>query len=57
MTSEFFLPYGRLNLASFTPEKREEVIQQTGLQEIEAVENFEYEKNNDGYWDGAKLHK
>ena len=23
----------------------------------EAVEVFEYEKNNDGYWDGAKLHQ
>ena len=57
MTSEFLLPYGRLNLASLTLEKREEVIQQIGLQEIEAVEIFEYEKNNDGYWDEAKLHK
>ena len=57
MTSEFLFPYGRLNLASLTPEKREEVIQQTGLQEIEAVEIFKYGKNNDEYWDGAKLHK
>ena len=57
MTSEFHLPYGQLNLASLTPEKREEVIQQTGSQEIEAVEIFEYGKNKDGYWDGAKLRK
>lgn len=57
MTSEFYLPYGWLNLASLTPEKRKKVIQQTGLQKIEAVEIFEYGKNNDGYWDGAKLHK
>ncbi len=57
MTSEFLFPYGQLNLASLIPEKREEVIQQTGLQEIEAVEIFKYRKNNDSYWDGAKLHK
>ena len=31
MTSEFLLPYGRLNLASLTTEKRKEVIQQTRL--------------------------
>lgn len=30
LVSEFILPYGRLNLASLTPEKREEVVQQTG---------------------------
>ena len=57
MVSEFILPYERLNLAFLTPEKREEVIQQTGLTFTEAVEIFEYGKNNDGYWDGAKLHK
>ena len=35
MTSEFFLPYGRLNLASLSMEKRElEVVHQNGLQEI-----------------------
>ena len=44
-------------MASLTPKKREEVIQQTGLQEIEAVEIFEYGEKNDGYWDRAKLHK
>lgn len=57
MTSEFLFLYKRLNLASLILEKKEEVIQQTGLQEIEAVKIFEYGKNNDGYWDGAKLHK
>ena len=31
MTSEFFLPYGRLNLASLIPEKREKVIQESRL--------------------------
>lgn len=57
MTSEFILPFGRLNLASLSPERREEIVQETGLIETEAVEVFEYGKNNDGYWDGAKLHQ
>lgn len=57
MTSEFILPFGRLNLASLTPEKKAEVVAQSGLTETEAVEIFEYGKNNDGYWDGVKLHK
>lgn len=56
MTSEFLLSYKWLNLVSLTPKKRKKVIQQTELQEIEAVEIFEYGKNNDSYWDGAKLH-
>lgn len=49
MTSEFLLLYGRLNMASFIPEKREQVVYQNRLQEIEVVEIFEYGKNNDGY--------
>lgn len=57
MTSEFLLLFGRLNLASLTPERRTEVAAQNGLTETEAVEIFEYGKNNDGYWDGVKLHK
>ena len=56
MTSEFLLPFGRLNLASLSPEKRDEVVEKCGLVSTEAVEIFEYEKNNDGYWDEAKLH-
>ena len=57
ITSEFLLLYECLNLASLTLEKREEIICQNRLQEIEVVEIFKYGKNNDGYWDGAKLHK
>ena len=57
MTSDFILPYGRLNLNSLTPEKREEIAQTTGLLKTEAVKIFEYGKNNDGYWDKAKLHQ
>lgn len=57
MVSKFILPYRRLNLASHTLKKREKVIQQTGLTFTEAIENLEYGKNNNRYWDGAKLHK
>ena len=57
MVSEFILPFGRLNLASLTPEKMQEVMEKTSLMHTEAVEVFEYGKNNDGYWDGAKLHQ
>ena len=44
MTSKFFLSYKQLNLVFLTLEKREEIIQQTELQEIEAVQIFEYRK-------------
>ena len=32
-------------------------MEKTGLIFREAVELFEYGKNNEGYWDGPKLHK
>lgn len=57
MTSEFLLPFGRLNFLSLPLEKQAEVIEKWGLTVTKAVEVFEYEKNNDGYWDGAKLHQ
>lgn len=56
MTSEFVLSFGRLNLASLSLEKRDEVVEKYGLVSTEAVEIFEYRKNNYRYWDGAKLH-
>lgn len=56
MVSEFIFPYGQLNL-SFLISKEKETIWRTGLWEKEAVEILEYRKNNDGYWDGAKLHQ
>ena len=49
MVFEFIFPYKRLNSASLTPKKQEEVIQQTGLTTIEAVKIFEYRKNNNEY--------
>ena len=36
--------------------KKKEVIDKTRLSVTEAVELFEYEKTNKGYWDGPKLH-
>lgn len=33
------------------------MVDKTGLSVTEAVELFEYGKTNEGYWDGAKLHK
>lgn len=56
ITSEFLFPFGRLNLASFSSEKRQKAVEKCGLLTIEVVEIFEYRKNNNGYWDRAKLH-
>lgn len=44
MTSDFFLSYGWLILNSFTPEKREEIMQ-LRLSEIETAKIFESGKN------------
>lgn len=57
MTFEFIFPFGQLNLAFLTPEKKAKIVIQYGLIKTKAVEVFEYGKNNDRYWDGAKLHK
>ena len=57
MTSDFLLSFGRINLASLFSQERKGVVEKCGLLETEAVEIFEYGKNNNGYWDGAKLHK
>ena len=51
MISDFLLPFGQLNLASLSFQKRKEVVEKCGLLETKAVEVFEYEKNNNGYWD------
>ena len=57
MTSDFLLPYGRLNFNSLTQDKKEEIAFITGLLETEAAKIFKYGKNHDRYWDGAKLHQ
>lgn len=55
MVSEFIISYDQWNLAFLISEQKE-TIRRTGLLEEEAIEIFEYEKNNDNLWDGAKLH-
>lgn len=57
MVLEFLLPFRHLNLFFLSSEKRQEVLEKTGFIHIETVEIFEYGKNNDRYWDRAKLHQ
>lgn len=56
MTLEFLISFGRLNLASLSPEKREKAVEKSDLLTTEVVVIFKYGENNDGYWDRAKLH-
>lgn len=55
MIFEFIFLYNWLNIAFFIFNKKE-TIQKIGLLKEEAIEIFEYRKNNKGYWDGAKLY-
>lgn len=57
MIFEFVSPHWRLNLVSFTVEKRKKVVPQTRLTTTEAAEIFEYEKNNNRYRDRIKFQK
>ena len=57
MVLEFIFLFERLNLTALTPEKNQEVMDKTGLTYKEAVEVFEYEKNNNSYLNRAKLHE
>lgn len=57
MVSEFLLPFGRLNLSSLSELSQRELIDKFGLTQTEAVEIFEFGKNNQGYWTGADLLK
>lgn len=57
MVSKFILLFGRLNLVLLPPKKSQEVIKKTGWMHTELIEIFKYKKNNDRYWDGAKLHQ
>lgn len=44
MASEFFFSFGRLNLLSLTPKRKEQIKEETRLVETEVVEIFEYGK-------------
>lgn len=57
MVSEFLLPFQRLNISHLTTASQRELVQVYGLTETEAVEIFEFGKNNGGYWTGADLLK
>lgn len=57
MTADLFLSFDRLNLDSLSPKKPVEIVKKTGLNVIETIEVFEYEKYNERYWDGAKFYK
>ena len=48
MVSDFFLPFGRLNLSSLLEEKKKKMMDKTRLLVTEAVELFEYGKTNKG---------
>lgn len=48
--------FGQLNLASLNLEKRAKVVEKYRLVSTKAVKIFEYKKNNNGYWDEAKLY-
>lgn len=49
MVLESLFLFKRLNLSSLSLEKRQKVVEKSGLSYTEVVENFEYEKNNDRY--------
>ena len=57
MTFEFIFPFGQLNLTFFSLKRREEIVQETRLIKTKTVEVFKYRKNNNKYWDGAKLYQ
>lgn len=56
MVFEFIFLYRRLNLFFLSLGKRQKVVKKSGLIHTKVVEIIEYEKNNDGYWDKAKLY-
>ena len=57
MVSDFLLPFGRLGFSHLSEAEQNSLLTATDLTETEAVEIFEYGKNNDRYWDGPKLLK
>ena len=55
--SDFLLSFRRFDLSHLSNVDQDFLKAATGLSETEAVEIFEYGKNNDGYWDRPKLLK
>lgn len=56
MTLTFLFSFDQLNLAFLNPDKRDKIVQRCELVSIKVVEIFEYKKNNDRYWDQAKIY-
>lgn len=56
MVLEFIFLFGYLNLTLLPSEKSQEMIRKTSLMHIKLIKIFEYEKNNNKYWDRAKLY-
>lgn len=56
MIFKFFSSYSQLNLFFLSSKKKEEIKEEIGLIEIEAIEIFEYGKNNIRYQNKAKLY-
>lgn len=46
MVSKFLLPFSQLNLFSLSELSQQDLIERCGLTETEAVEIFEFGKNN-----------
>lgn len=44
------------NLSSLSLEKRQGIIEKTGFTQRKAAKIFKYKKNNEKYWDEAKLY-
>ena len=57
MVSDFLLLFGQLGLFHLSNNDQDCLLAAIDLSETEAVEIFEYDKNNDGYWNGPKLLK
>lgn len=56
MISEFIFLFRRLNLLFLTLKQREDVLEKTRLTYTEVIKIFEYKKNNNNYWNRAKLY-
>lgn len=57
MLLEFFLLFGCLNLTSLNLKQRQKVLENPSLIHAKAIKIVKYKKNNNDYWDGARLHQ
>lgn len=57
MISDFLSPFGQLGFSRLSNDNQNSILAATVLTGTGVVEDFEYEKYNDGYWDGHKILK